>query len=116
MKVAIIGSRAFPEQTGRVWMQSFLQTLAPDTVIVSGGAKGPDSWAEALAGLMGLEVEIYHPNYALYGKGATWMRNTTIIDAADIVVAFWDGTSRGTKDGITKAKARGKPVFIVTPN
>ena len=33
-----------------------------------------------------------------YGKRAGILRNRDIVDAADIVVAFWDGKSPGTKN------------------
>jgi hypothetical protein len=39
-------------------------------------------------------------------------RNTDIVNASDIILAFWDGQSRGTKDTITKATKAQKPLFI----
>ena len=43
------------------------------------------------------------------------MRNPDIVAAADRVVAFWDGTSRGTADSIEIARKTGKPVAVVHP-
>lgn len=37
------------------------------------------------------------PEYALYARAAPLKRNITIIENADIVLAFWDGKSKGTK-------------------
>ena len=49
------------------------------------------------------------------GRGA-WTpplkRNITIIENADIVLAFWDGVSRGTKHVIDNCKKRNIPVEI----
>ena len=40
------------------------------------------------------------------------MRNLQIIDYADTVIAFWDGTSKGTKFVIDKCREKGKPVKV----
>jgi len=52
------------------------------------------------------------PDYKLHGKKAPLERNTQIVQYSDILYAFWDGRSKGTKDSIDKAKAMGKKVFI----
>jgi hypothetical protein len=44
--------------------------------------------------------------------GAPLKINDLIIDAADIVLAFWDGKSRGTKYGIDRSKKIGKEVRV----
>ena len=44
-----------------------------------------------------------------YGRGAPLRRNIQIIDYADMVLAFWDGTSRGTKFVMDKCREKGKP-------
>ena len=40
------------------------------------------------------------------------MRNTNIINEAELVVAFWDGQSNGTKDSINKAEKQNKKVLL----
>ena len=42
------------------------------------------------------------------------VRNTQIIENADVVFAFWDGQSKGTKDSITKAKKLQKELHIIS--
>lgn len=37
----------------------------------------------------------------------------TIVDNADMVIAFWDGTSKGTQNAINDAKKQAKPVVII---
>jgi uncharacterized phage-like protein YoqJ len=39
-------------------------------------------------------------------------RNTTIVDNSDIVLAFWDMESNGTKDTIDKSVKKGKKVYL----
>ena len=40
------------------------------------------------------------------------IRNRTIFDTADLVIAFWDGKSRGTASALNYARAKGKTVII----
>ena len=39
-------------------------------------------------------------------------RNITIIEHSDLVLAFWDGSSRGTKFVIDRCKEMGKPIRV----
>lgn len=48
-----------------------------------------------------------------YGKGAPLERNKLIVDECDCVLAFWDGTSRGTKFTLDYAKEKNKPIKII---
>jgi hypothetical protein len=88
--------------------------------LVSGGADGPDSEAEYFIqshwDLNWPEPIIHKPQwyvYRVYQPGAALKRNTYIIEDADWVLAFYNGTSRGTWDSITKARKMGKPLMIV---
>jgi hypothetical protein len=58
---------------------------------------------------------VFPADWDKHGKAAGFLRNTTIIENADWVVAFWDGTSRGTSDSIKKAHAAGKPISVFSP-
>ncbi len=111
MKIAVIGSRTatakhYEELTAR------LETLNA-TEIISGGADGADALAERYALETGTKLTTYLPDWNKYGKAAGPMRNQDIINAAEIVVALWDGVSRGTADSLKKAKAQRKKVGII---
>ena len=106
MKVAIIGSRS-PKVTN---LEDYLPS--DTTEIVSGGAIGIDRCAEEYARCHGIPTKIFLPDYKKFGRSAPIKRNVEIIDYADAVVAFWDGTSRGTRFVIEEAKRKGKPVRI----
>lgn len=99
MKVAVIGSRGLT-------VKDLGQYLPADTTeIVSGGAKGVDTCAREYAISHGIKLTEFKPDYARFGRGgAPLRRNITIIEYADIVLAFWDGNSRGTKFVIEKCK------------
>ena len=106
MKVAVIGSRGLV-------VNDLEKYLPSDTSeIVSGGAKGIDTCAEQYARNRNIPIKIFLPEYEKYGRGAPLKRNLQIIDYADTVFAFWDGTSRGTKYVIDKCQEKGKPIKI----
>ena len=55
----------------------------------------------------------FRPDYKRYGRGAAPLkRNLQIIEYADIVLAFWDGTSKGTKFVIDNCKKMGVEVRV----
>lgn len=109
MRLAIVGSRGYPDEEQ---VRAFVHALTPDTIIVSGGAAGVDSWAADQARKDGLQVEAFLPDYELFGNHAPLVRNSKIAAAADEMIAFWDGESRGTKDAITKMLNAGKSVTV----
>jgi len=106
MKVAVIGSRGL--------QVDHLEDYLPDGVseIVSGGAKGIDTCAKNYALEHDLKLTEFLPEYGRYGRGAPLRRNITIIEHADLVLAFWDGKSRGTKFVIDNCKKRNIPVVV----
>lgn len=105
--LAVIGSRICPP----IDISTYL-TFTPDT-IVSGGAKGADTYAREFARRKGLKLIEFFPNYEKYGRCAPLERNKLIVDECDCVLAFWDGKSKGTKCTLDYAKEMGKPVTIV---
>lgn len=107
MKLAIIGSRSCPP----IDIASHLKYI-PDTII-SGGARGADTYARLFAKEHNLELTEYLPDYDKYGKVAPLIRNKLIVEACDCLIAFWDGRSRGTKFTLDYARECGKPIKIV---
>src|ERR1019366_3739515 len=97
MKIAIVGSRDYPHPEK---VRALINNLPADTVVISGGARGVDTWAEQAARARGLEVIIFPALWHAYGKRAGFIRNRQIVESADKVVAFWDGLSKGTKMSI----------------
>ena len=110
MKIAVIGSR-------KLKVEDLWQYLPEGvTEIVSGGAAGIDTFAREYAVANGIKITEFLPDYARYGRGAPIRRNLQIIDHADMVLAFWDGSSRGTKHviDICRKKNKNLKIFIVT--
>lgn len=106
MKTAIIGSRNITN----VDLSRFIPVGT--TEIVSGGARGIDTVAKEYANRNGLKLTEFLPDYEHFGRGAPLKRNITIIENADIVLAFWDGKSRGTKFVIDNCHRRNIPIKI----
>ena len=106
MKVAVIGSRGLSV--------SYLGRYLPKntTEIVSGGAKGVDTSAREYALSHGIKLTDFLPEYTKYGRSAPLKRNITIIEYSDIVLAFWDGKSRGTKFVIDNCRKLGVEVRV----
>lgn len=112
MKVAVIGSRGLQVDD--------LGKYLPDgaTEIISGGARGVDASAREYAQRHGLKLTEYLPEYDRYGRSAPLKRNITIIEDSDLVLAFWDGKSCGTKYVIDNCKKRNIPIkiYLLTNN
>ena len=98
MKVGVIGSRGLTVDN--------LEQYLPEntTEIVSGGAKGIDTCAREYAISHGIKLTELLPEYSRYGRGAPLKRNLKIIEYADVVIAFWDRQSKGTKNVIENCK------------
>lgn len=109
MKVAVIGSRSLSVPNLGIYLPE------DTTEIISGGAKGADTSAREYAAAHNIKLTEFLPNYEKYGKTAPLKRNITIIENADLVIAFWDGTSRGTKFVIDNCRKRRIKIKIYMP-
>ena len=81
--------------------------------IISGGAQGVDFIAEIAANYLNLEITIIRPDYKIFGKTAPLVRNRTIVNQSDFVVAFWDMKSRGTAHVLKICRETQTPYKIV---
>jgi hypothetical protein len=106
--IGVVGSRTFFDYN---LLKKTLDEASPK-MLVSGGADGADTLAEKYAKQKGLSILIHFPDWS-NGKGAAFDRNSKIVDSCEILLAFWDGKSRGTLDSMNKAKALNKPVYVV---
>ena len=114
MKVAVIGSRDLYINIGK-YIEKYIGA-ENITMIISGGARGIDTLAEEYAYENNIPTKIFYPDYDKDGATAPIRRNAEIVDAADIVVAFWDKQSRGTGFVIDYAKKTGKKLIEVRVN
>lgn len=106
MRVAVIGSRGLK-------INHLEQFLPKETTeIISGGAKGVDTSAKEYALATGLKLTEFLPEYTRYRRAAPLKRNIAIIENADLVLAFWDGASAGTKFVIEYCRKHNIPIRV----
>lgn len=132
MKIAVIGSRDYfliydyklkkyiVDESKEDFASAVLGNAfdSYEDVLISGGAKGVDIFAEATIDKWNIystdkfKKKIFLPDWDRYGKRAGFLRNQLIIDEADKVIAFWNGNSKGTKNSIDLAVTKKIPIDI----
>lgn len=104
MKVIVAGSRDFTDyEYVAEHLDKYLKNFK-DIIIVSGGAQGVDALGEEYAEYYGHHVKRFKANWKEHGRAAGLIRNKQMAEYADMLIAFWDGESPGTKDMIDNAK------------
>jgi hypothetical protein len=113
VKVLVCGSRE-----GVTWepVVRRLKELPRGVEIIHGGARGADSYAaEVCKRFTGFKETVFPANWEAHGRMAGYMRNLEMLDQEpDLVIAFWNGTSKGTKHTIDAARQRGIPVEVIS--
>lgn len=113
-RIAIVGSRDFENYD---LLKQKVEELMPkknyDFIIVSGGAKGTDTLAERFAEEKGYKKEIHYAKWHLHGPCAGYLRNHAVVNDADMVIAFWNGISKGTRHVINIAKRDCNRVHVI---
>lgn len=131
MKVAVIGSRGFDDYAKVKDYLDRLNAKREIKLVVSGGAAGADALGEKWADDNGVDKLIFEAQWKdlshadarikvnrygeQYDANAGHRRNKDIVNAADVVLAFWDGVSPGTKNSIGYARLINKPILIIKP-
>lgn len=126
LRVVIAGSRDFDDLPKLI---SSCANILSDIInrrndldkirVVSGTAKGADQLGEQYAKIAGYEVTKFYPDWNGLGKKAGYVRNTEMAKYAvangnyGVLIAFWDGKSKGTKHMIDLAKKNNLEVYIV---
>lgn len=112
MRILVTGSRGW---RSRATIAAELAKLGSGHTLAHGGARGADRLAGAVAAGLGWSVEVYPANWPKYGRSAGMIRNRQMLEEfkPDLVVAFWDGSSRGTANMIELARSAGVKVQSV---
>jgi hypothetical protein len=74
---------------------------------------GADGLGELYAAENNYKVLPYPADWKMHGKAAGPIRNEQMAQEAHVLIAFWDGISKGTKGMIDYMKSMGKPVRVV---
>ena len=117
IKVIIAGTRDFNDYAFlKKNVDYFLQGINPNNEeieIVSGNARGADKLGERYAKEHNLPVKLFPANWDKYGKRAGYLRNQEMANYADMLIAFWDEKSKGTKHMIDIAKKQDLTVIVI---
>ena len=103
-KLAIVGSRNWPDKQAVV---ALVNRLHHTTVVISGGARGVDTWAIEAARARGLQTIVIPADWKRHGRSAGYRRNFQIVEQADGMVAFCYQCSAAP--GTQSAALRKKP-------
>jgi len=127
MRVAVIGGRNFKNVQFAFEKLNKLNKIKLITQIISDGAGGADAIGKLYAEQFSIDYKEFpakwhildHPDALIrkrngrkYDARAGFRRNKDIINAADVVIAFWDGKSPGTSDSVKYATKIQKPIKI----
>lgn len=116
--IGVVGSRNFVDKTiMNDVLNDVIKIEGTPGKIVSGGAVGADTLSYDWAVDNNIDTLVFTPRYSDFPKKVRrWMapteRNTTIVENSDIIVAFWDMSSTGTKDTLDKSVQRGKKIYL----
>lgn len=112
-RVIIAGGRDFNDyKTLKMIANGIISSLSSDDIeveIVSGCARGADRLGEKFAEEFGYPVAKFPADWDTYGKQAGIKRNRQMAKYATeeghhgMLIAFWDGESRGTENMIRTA-------------
>jgi predicted Rossmann fold nucleotide-binding protein DprA/Smf involved in DNA uptake len=110
VRVAIVGSRHFADPDR---VTSYVTSLPAGSSVITGSASGVDAAATRAARTAGLPVRVMPASFdELADASKSAARNQRLVDACDVLVAFWDGSSKGTRTTVERALDAGKEVHV----
>lgn len=102
MRMVVSGSRTI---TDEAWIERTLAGyIAVKDVVITGGCRGVDTIAHDFARRMFAKTRVIEADWQEHGKAAGPIRNAKMLRGSDVLIAFWDGESRGTKSAIDEAR------------
>lgn len=112
-RVIVAGSRTITSKDAVFpYLGHITSLLSRPFTVVSGTAAGVDTLGEEWAVEQGLRVKRFPSDWDRYQKAAGPIRNSLMAWYATHLVAFWDGSSRGTANMIDTAKNGGLHIKI----
>lgn len=114
MKLLIVGSRSFTDYKKMKIVLYNRYSVDQIDEVISGGAQGADTLAQQFAEEHDIKFTEYPAKWRTFGKRAGILRNMNMVNAADEVIAFWDGKSAGTRFTIQYAQEKGKTPYVVS--
>lgn len=116
MKTIIAGTRTFQNYDSLKTRIDAYREKNEITEIISGGAKGVDSLAERYAVEHSIPFKLFPADWDKNGKAAGPMRNREMAEYSEVLLAVWDGSSKGTKNMISEMHRVKKQVYVIIYN
>lgn len=114
MKIIIAGSRNFTNYQKLKRECNYFLLDKKNIEIVSGDHyKGADKLGVQYANEKGFNIVRFPAEWNKFGKAAGPKRNKEMAIFADVLIAFWDGKSRGTQNMIQLATQRELIIKVV---
>lgn len=112
VRVVVTGSRGW---TNAGAIHRRLSLLPEGSTIIHGRAGSGADWiADVYARQLDFDVVRMPADWDLYGRRAGIVRNIEMLNTdPELVLAFWDGESRGTRHCVEEARKRGIPVEVI---
>lgn len=110
MRIAIVGSRHFanPDRVAE-----YVRSLPKNASVITGSASGVDATATKTARERGIPVQVMAASFdEMSDATRAAARNQRLVTACDVLVAFWDGSSEGTRATVERALDSGKEVHV----
>jgi hypothetical protein len=112
-RIGIVGSRHFPDLER---VAGYVRSLPGDASLVTGSASGVDATVTRVARERGLPVRVVGASFEeATDTIVSVTRNQRLIDLCDVLVAFWDGSSPGTRRTVDRALDSRKEVHVFFP-
>lgn len=124
-RIIVAGGRTFCDyellySTLVNYIRNVLDLGMSDTIeFISGRAAGADRLGEKFADEFNIPVTCFEADWETHGRAAGMIRNREMAEYASergyygVLIAFWDGMSRGTKNMIETAKKYELDVKVV---
>jgi len=110
VRFAIVGSRRFSDPSKVI---AYVNSLPQRSSVITGSASGVDAAATKAARAKNIPVQVLPASFdELADASKSAARNQRLVDACDVLVAFWDGASKGTRATVDRALDSGKEVHV----
>ena len=109
MKLDVIGIRTFSDD---IRINAALNDL-PATEILTSGSNPTATAATWYAAVKELPTRRFEANLVQYGSRAKQLRDRQLVEAADALLAFWNGQSVAVREAIEYAHELRKRVVVL---
>ena len=115
-RLLVCGSRDFPFKDAVIDKLNYEIMIHNDLLIITGMARGPDTWAYEFAQEYGIPYEAYYAQWKTQGKAAGIIRNKRMLEEGKPthILACMYNNSRGTRNMIELGRSNNIPVEILT--